>query len=43
MVGEHDFHCWNEIFEFSNPVIEIFIHFPKMKFQNTFLVNFPVT
>ena len=34
------YHCWNDIFEFSNSVIEIFIHFPAMKFQNTVLGNF---
>jgi len=30
----------NKIFEFSNPLIGIFIYFPIMKFQNTFIVNF---
>jgi len=29
------------MFEFSNLVIGIFIYFPVMKFQSTFLVNFP--
>jgi len=33
-------HCYNEIYEFSSPVIGIFIHFQIMKFQNTFLSEF---
>jgi len=29
-----------QIFEFSNPLVGVSIHFPVTKFQNTFLVNF---
>jgi len=38
---KNPFHSRNKIFEFSNPVNGIFIHFSVMKSQNTRLVNFP--